>query len=88
MLTSTPAGGVGVVLVAALLGAFVGAMLRFAPHDPVGSAAYVVFLAGMLGVHQDMLVWIVPQCVTVLAAAVLVRVYCVLGRGRFVRKLL
>ncbi len=73
-------GWLGVFGVPAVLGLMVGAVLRISPRDPVARVGFVVLLATTLGQFLDMLVWIVPQFVTVAAAALLATAYCRVGR--------
>ncbi len=77
-------GWPGLFTVPVILGFFVGLTLRLAPRDPVARTAYVVLVATSLGNFLDMLVWLIPQFVTVLVGAALASIYCRLGRRRSV----
>lgn len=68
-------GWPGLLLVPLVLGFLFGGLLYLAPSHPVGRTGYVIMLATCLGSFFDMLVWLAPQLVVVLATAVLVRIY-------------
>jgi len=68
-------GWAGVLLVPLILGLAVGGLVYLAPNHAVGRTAYMVVLATSLTNFLDMLVWHVPQFVTVLVTAVLLRFY-------------
>lgn len=68
-------GWAGVLVVPLILGLAVGGLIYLTPAHPVGRAAYLVVLATSLTSFLDMLVWHIPQFVTVAITAVLIRLY-------------
>lgn len=68
-------GWAGVVFVPLILGLAMGGLVYLAPVDPVGRTAYMVVLATSLTNFLDMLVWQIPQFVTVVITAVFIRLY-------------
>lgn len=68
-------GWLGVALIPAVIGLLVGVLVYLAPSHAVGRTAYMVVIATSLTSFLDMLIWHIPQFVTVLVTAGLVRLY-------------